>query len=65
MLLVGGKSLRSYCESGFAGKGLILTELELDLCHSIPEVAFISSKRFAPAKQIQISALTNVNITEQ
>lgn len=51
-MLIGGKSLGSYCKSGFSGNGLALAELELVLCHSIAEVVFISSKRFAPTKQI-------------
>lgn len=49
---MGGKSLGSYCESGFSGKGLALTDLELVFCYSIAEEVFISSKRFAPGKQI-------------
>lgn len=52
MLLMCGSSSGSYREFGFSGKGLSLTKLELVLCHSIAEVAFISSKRFAPTKQI-------------
>lgn len=52
MLFMGGMSLFSYYEFVFSGKGLPLTELELVLCHLVTEVAFISSKRSAPMKQM-------------